>query len=183
MKNTIQTVRFPVSSVISSPLSNEIRQLVDLALKGDTEAKASLDAQTDPKVLKELAFFGCLSLVDIVSISANLGTMLFDVYMSNTPEPQSPLSKLVYQKRNAELAEMLDKEEIEVPDFAKKTIQKTMLDDTAWSKTTFNAWLDVTAEDTGKTLKRYFPMSSYGIKFFNEVVNSAALALYEEGLL
>jgi hypothetical protein len=182
MKNTHQIVKFPVSAIIASPLSNEARSLIDLALKGDVEAKASLDAQIDPKVAKELAFFHCLSLADVVDVNVCLGTLLFDVYMCSTPEPVSPLSKLVFQKRNAELAESLDKDEISVPDFAKKTIQKTMMDDAAWSKTTFNAWVVFRGED-GKDLKKYFPISAQGVRFFNTVVASAAEALYEEGLV
>ena len=181
IKNVNQVVKFPVSTIITSPLSEEIRGLLPRAIKGDEDANAEIALKIDPRAQKEMAFYGCSNLTDTIDIKMTLGGLLFDVYVHANQEPASPMAKHIWRKRIQELADTFDKDEFVVPDYAKGCLQRVLLSDDEWKKVSFNVSFPVVEE--GKEVLRFFSLNHSGAQFFKQVSLAAAEALYEDGLL
>jgi hypothetical protein len=208
--NVQQSILFPVSSIIKSDLSEELKALVPKvrtarrlleslqAAKIETEEGLAnvqqrqaeldellkqIDEKTPDKMKKELAFFGAARLSDDVSVFMKLGTVLFDLYMRLTPEPPSPLGKLIWRKRSMELAELMEKEPLEIPEWGKAAMTKALMDDDIWSNTSLTVWVEVDVDGEPEKGKRYFTINAKGTIYFKKVLEAAAEALYSPELL
>jgi hypothetical protein len=218
MKNVTQSIVFPVSSIIPSPIPEDLRDLFnrartaslladqvkaanDAAMKDATltdaqvenetktrnDAKALADeltAKTSEKMTKELSHFGCKGLLETVTVSMKLGTWLFDLYCLSTPRPEAPLHQHIWNKRNMELADTVDKDEFELPAWSVPAIRRGLLDDETWKNANLSAWVEVASDKEGEApLKRFFTMRSMGAQFFGKIMEAAAEALYTDDLL
>lgn len=210
MDNISQSIPFPVSSIIKSELDDNLKMLVPKvrsarrlleslqSAKIETEEglvniqqrqaeldalHAELDAATPDNMKKELNFFGAARASDDVRVFMKLGTVLFDLYMRLTPEPQSPLGKLIWKKRAMELAELMEKELLEVPDWGKAAMTRALMDEDVWNNTSLTVWVEAPAEGSEEKGKRYFTINAKGTVYFKKVLEAAAEALYDPGLL
>ena len=155
-------------------------------LQDTAEAQvAALVAQIPEANKKELANFGCVQPFETVGVTIKLGTLLFDLYALLTPQPTAPLHQLIWQKRNMELAETVDKDEFELPSWAVTPVRKALLDDETWKNaniSAISAWVALKADGDAEPLKRFFTMKSVGAQFYAEIMQAAAEALYTDEL-
>lgn len=198
-ENITESVRFPAYSLLKSEINAELKSLVfkvrsqrqtveALKTSGAETAEheknlasfaEELSQGTPESFHKEMEFYGIGSLADDIDVKMKLGSLLFDLYIHMSPEPASPLGKLVWKKKLMELAEMLDKPEGVVPEWACEPVTRALSDDSIWSKTQLTAWVEVPGpEGATEPLKRFFPINPNGAAFFQKVLTAAAEALY-----
>jgi hypothetical protein len=206
MKNVSQTINFPVSALTPTKLADDVNELAQQlriaksALEARNEnttpeeaevltnkvndVERQLRAGLTPENLKELAFFGASLPIDGVLVSMRLGNVFFDLYQRMTPEPTAPLQKAIHKKRGMELAELLDKDEFELPSYAVPALRKALMDETFWDTVSLHVWVDLPAETPdAEKLKRFFTINSKGTIYFTDVLTAAAEALYTDELL
>lgn len=209
MQNITQTVKFPVSSIILSPVTDDLRVLMmkareakqaydampsetpaDVTTPGPlkdlwdayVKARGELDAATSDKLKTELEHFGATALSDDVNVNMQLGTAMFDIYSRLTPEPQAPLAKLIWRKKSMELAEVFDANEFTIPDYAMGAIRRALLDESVWSSLSLSAWVDLVPGDGGAIRRQYFSVSPKGVRYFHKILEAAAEMVYTEEL-
>lgn len=183
--NTTETVKVPASFLVSGfqGLSTEIQAKVIELAREQSKAKAEnreLEASVVEEVAgllpenmrKELAAVGATLPSDQIDLTMRLGDFLYHTYAFNTKPSQAPLALKRHEKRLMELAEALDKEEIEVPSDVLKTAEEVMADETKWDATQFGAILTVDGNS------KYLGLSALGASIFRKVVDSA-VSLFE----
>jgi hypothetical protein len=168
-------------SVPAESTPEETAALAALQAEADAQVAALL-AQLPEQNKKELEHFGAKSVFETVAVSIKLGTLLFDLYSMLTAKPEAPLGQLIWQKRNMELAEAVDKDEFELPSWSVNAIRRALLDDETWKKANISAYVSLPAEGDAEPLKRFFTMKSMGAQFYGEVMQAAAEALYTDDL-
>lgn len=144
---------------------------------------AEVKKHVTDKMRKELSFFGAETPDVDVDVHMKLGAVLLDLYLRMNPEPTPPLSKLVWKKRNMELAECLEKADVVVPEWAKPFIQKAMMDDQVWSHSNLSVWVNVKVDGVETPMMRFFGIKAEGSKHFTKVMEAAAEAVYSPELL
>lgn len=211
MDNVSQSLPFPVYMLIRSEFGEELTALVPKArqqraklqtllldaspqveeavkelgvLQAEHEATmAEVKKHVTDKMRKELSFFGAETPDVDVDVHMKLGAVLLDLYLRMNPEPTPPLSKLVWKKRNMELAECLEKADVVVPEWAKPFIQKAMMDDQVWSHSNLSVWVNVKVNGVETPMMRFFGIKAEGSKHFTKVMEAAAEAVYSPELL
>jgi hypothetical protein len=187
MENVTQTVIFPMSSLLGE-LPADVAELMSKLSSAKQEERAGLEAEIVTRLPENLAqacqSYGAKSPADKIKVNLKLGNVLFDLYLLSNPEPKSPLAALVWQKRSMEIAESLDREDLQVPESAAPSIRRALMDDAVWSRANLSAWVELPADEEGQAPKRrYFQINSAGAAFFNKVLAAAATTMYTEDLL
>jgi hypothetical protein len=120
-----------------------------------------------PKKIKDtLAGFGVESPTDRVPVTLETAAVLFDLYCKGATRPESPLGKRLVAKKEQELAEALNKEEFEIPEWARQPIHNALSNDAIWTKT------DMTAYTVVDDQRRFFVINYKGASYFTGVINA-----------
>jgi hypothetical protein len=136
------------------------------------QEKAVLKALYSPEAAAALEIFGKDLHTDGIGASATLGSVLFDIYLSQAVEPTAPLLKHIHQKKIQEAASTLDAEEFDVPEYVKEAVQVILSDDEKWKKCAFTVL--ITNKDGGKHAITITPA---GVQVYNQIME-ALIALF-----
>lgn len=185
MRNVSQLVSFPAASMTQAELPEDIKAMCislvtaqDLTEDQIRERRAEILSAMPEQLKKELSFYGAELPTDKIQVGMKAGTLLFDAYIAATKQPEAPLAKHLHKKRVMELAEMLNSEEFEVPEWAVPGIKSVLEDDQAWKRLQPTAWIEVgTNSETGESQKKHFTLTSQGANFFSDVLSAAIQAV------
>jgi hypothetical protein len=189
MQNITQTVLFPVSSIIATPIPDDLKELlikIRQARMADPDGVSQgliseLRTKTPEKIQSEVSAYGAVGLESDVEVVMRLGTALFDVYMRMTPEPAAPLGKLIWRKKNMELAEIFDRPEFDLPSWAASSVTRALMDETIWNNLSLSVWVEVGPAAAGEEpLRKYFTVSAKGSSYFGKILEAAANLVYSE---
>jgi len=172
IKNNSQVCKFPIFSLIGQSLPQDL-----VALLGGSD-KAAIDAATTPEVTEMLKGFEAESVVDLVDIETSLGAFLFDCYLAGVTTPSTPMGTHIASKRAQELASIFEKEEFDIPDYARLAIRNTLTTDALWAKISVTSF---SKSKDGET-KRFLTLSSRGVNAYHEIMSAATEALYDPEL-
>lgn len=152
MKNLTQTVSFKAFAIIPPSES------VDLYKKNPS-------AVIDDKTRKQLDHIGAETVNSDIGVSLTVGSFLFDLYATHTPKPEAPLLIHLFNKKMSEFAEILNKDEFDVPGEILECAKKVLADSELWKKTVVATYVSVGEE------KRTIAMTSQGISYFGQILN------------
>jgi hypothetical protein len=187
MKNITQSVVFPVSTILTKPVPSELKEafLTWGEIQDDTERAAKRKELLGlmPKELKEeVESFGAELPYDSIVINMKLGMLFMDCYLARVKPTESPLGRLVFQKKAQELAQELNKEEFEIPEWAQEPIRVALYDENVWKTVSPTVWVDVAQEPEKEPTKKHFTLNSRGANFFNQIISAASEAVYNSEL-
>lgn len=172
--NIIETIKVPASFLVDgiNALPDEVkRRLLTLTQTTDEAEKSKeleeLIALIPEEMQKNLNFVGAKLPTDIVELSMKLGDFLYHLWTFNTKPAQAPLAIKRHEKRTMELADTLDKLEIEVPEDVKKVVSSILDDEPKWKATQFGAFVVV----DGQT--KYLGLTAVGAACFTKILNAA----------
>jgi hypothetical protein len=112
----------------------ETRALPFVALLSN-EDRAKIVGDDIPPALKPVAeSLGVTKPSDTVEFSLSLGSLIFDVYHTQTEMPKAPLALERERAKRLSLSEELDKDTFDVPDDVKSILEKTLSEDSEWTK-------------------------------------------------
>jgi hypothetical protein len=80
------------------------------------------------------ASLGVENLGDNVNFSLSLGSVIFDIYHTQTQLPKAPLAQEREKAKRLKLAEEFDRDAFEVPEDIKALLEKTLSEDSTWEK-------------------------------------------------
>ena len=179
-KNITESIKVPASFLVSgfSDLDKEAQEQIVFMSKEQSRRRAEnrdLNAEeikglTDllpDKMKAELATIGAVLPYDQIELSMRLGDFLYHIFAAHSKPSQAPLALKRHEKRLMELAETLDKEEIDVPRDVVELVGSVMGDEEKWSVTQFGVLLTVEGE------KKYLGVTSVGASIFRKVVDAA----------
>lgn len=189
MKNVTQTIKFPALAICSTQSPTELtKAIAELHLArakkeevDEAEIKAAEEkvrANTPEQLRAELDAMQVALPGDMIDLTMSVGSLIFDTYMHVVKPPQAPLARHLYQKRCQDLAELLDKDEFELPDYAKGAVKQCLSSEPIWAQLNASVWSEIDSKD-GK-VKRFTPINSKGVNYFNEVVNALTGVFIEE---
>ena len=118
---------------------------------------------------KNLTFVGARLPTDVIELSMRLGDFVYHVWTSNTKPTQAPLAIKRHEKRTMELADTLDKNDIEVPEDIKNVLLGVLEDEDKWKVTQFGAFVTVDGQN------RYLGLTSVGASCFTKILNAAIM--------
>lgn len=181
IQNISQTV--PILAILflkNRPDNAHIHDLQVVASAKDKESAAELreklKRELSPETLKECQRLGVELPCDPIEITVELGSFLFDIYINQVTEPEPPLLKTIWKKRNLYLADLFDKTEFKLEDlkFAIDPIKSTLLDSEKWKKVTITGWYKINDN------KYAISMNSVGILQFPKILEAAGEMFYQE---
>ena len=170
-KNTTQLFRFPTFALCGDVFPKEMTQHFQ---SNNQDAIAEL---MTPELSEIVSGFGSKSPTDLVSVEVSLGTFLFDCYLAGVTVPNTPMGKHIASKRSQELAQLFDKEEFELPDYASVAVRNTLTNDNLWAKILVTGFV-VKSDGT----KNPIPLSSTGASYYNQILSAAADLIYDPEL-
>lgn len=171
IKNIKQTFRFPAFALLGDSLPKELTSLIPA---GDQDA---IMAQVTPDIAEKLGAFGVKSPTDLVLVETTLGIFLFDCYILGAVTPNTPMGKHISAKYAQELAQLLERDEFTIPDYALEAIRKTLSVENLWNRIQATAYI-TDKEDT----KRFLTLSSQGISYYHNILSAAAESVYDQTL-
>ena len=114
--------------------TRETRPLPFVALLSNDDRLSIKDSEI-PDTLKPMAAsLGVENLGDNVNFSLSLGSVIFDIYHTQTQLPKAPLAQEREKAKRLKLAEEFDRDAFEVPEDIKALLEKTLSEDSAWEK-------------------------------------------------
>ena len=180
VKNISETVKVPASFLVDGfqGLSAEAKEKVILISQKQALSEAEnkeLDASEIAEVVAllpdkmkaDLAHIGAMLPSDQVALTMRLGDFLYHVYAFNVKPTAAPLAAKRHEKRIMELAEILDKDEIDVPKEVLDVTEAVLSDDKKWQATQFGALLTVDGSN------KYIGLSAFGASIFKKVLDAA----------
>jgi len=140
-------VRFAAKDVIGEKLDDATNYaLKTLALARTPEdreaAKKALDAALTDPVKAGLKRFGAESLNSVIEVRVDLGSFLYDCYLTSSIQPKAPLQIAMFNRRLQAIAARYTKEdafEIEAEELA--VIRKTLDSESVWESAKFAAYV------------------------------------------
>jgi len=114
--------------------TRETRPLPFVALLSNDDRLSIKDSEI-PDTLKPMAAsLGVENLGDNVNFSLSLGSVIFDIYHTQTQLPKAPLAQEREKAKRLKLAEEFDRDAFEVPEDIKALLEKTLSEDSTWEK-------------------------------------------------
>jgi len=101
--------------------------------KTQEERQEILDALS-PAAKEKLAALGVELPTDLVSVSLNLGSMMFDTLYSHKFPPGAPLRRAIFEKTKQDFALKLSSPEFELTDEEVKSLETILGTDELWDK-------------------------------------------------
>lgn len=181
VKNITETIKVPVSFLVDmKDVSDDAKKaLIDYVQMLDGEEKSKkreeLISMMPEKFLEEAKLLGASLPTDVIDLHMKLGDFLFMIFAHNFKPVQAPLAIKRHEKRLGELADILSKDEFDVPEDVKKTVSSVMSDEEKWKESQFSAFIEV-GEGDQKEVK-YLGLTSMGANFFTKIINAAIEAV------
>lgn len=130
--------------------------------------KEILKSMYSPEAVGTLETFGKELHTDGVEPTLTLGSVLFDIYLSQQKEdPSAPLLKMAYNKKIQDLAALFNSDEFEVPEDVMSVVKDVLSDDKKWKECSFTVLLN-RADGRHHAVS----ISSAGMNVYTEVMSS-----------
>lgn len=186
-----QSVRFPAIAIMGIQDADRLNSLAQLL----TEYESAGDDEKRQEILKKAEQFttseeidslvktlGVQSYLDFLNVYLDLGSFLFDVYVSNTKEPEAPIAKFAFHKKMQDLSKTLKEQDLsadQLDEEFRKTVVQALSDDEKWKALQVFAYVEKDQKSV------HFPINTQAIYLFDKVINRALevlnVELYAEG--
>lgn len=179
LANVEQTVQMPAVSFYSEKIENiefiqKLNAYYAAAAENPSASLGALETELEeicPKDLKENLAKDSLKPYSHIDITTNLGHVIFDIFMTHTEVPMSPLKKKVLEKQVQELAAMLNKSEFEIDDTIQALLRKVLNDDELWTKTAFSV---------ETSTNKHMQVNYRGIEAFHKIIEKLVEAFLKD---
>ena len=179
MKNVKETINLPALFILTNEQIKSIKDLESRFIKysqnlskgiENSDEKSEIHNLLPLDVRARLNSFGVHLPTDKISMTMSVGDFFYSIYIAHVEKPEAPLAIKRYERKLSDYAELMYKEEIDLPEDMRSVIIEVMLDDNKWKNTKFGAIID-----TGP--KKYIIISHKGITNFEQVLKAAEEAL------
>lgn len=148
------------------------------------EYEARMAEKMPEWMAKECKAFGVKYPSDKVTLNVRLGNVLFDLFRQGSVEPQAPLAQALYRKKALDYAEVLDKEEFEIPAEVGKAAERMLMDDKLWEECIVSAWCEVSSENEDEESKKVgMTLKTGGLMQYKEILGGLLASFMPESVI
>lgn len=164
VENLTQTLKAQASIFLSVSVTGDLLK----AVPETEEQRAEIIEKLPPVVKEQLAKVGAEIPTDLVDLSLDLGSFIFDVYYSNQQTPEAPLRKALFEREKQDLALKLSQKSFVLPEPVVSELTNVLSDDNLWKKVKISVY---TGDPKGSN-KNHYNFSHLIINNFGKVLEA-----------
>ena len=174
IKNVVGTAKFQMFNIASQALPEESFKVIQSYAKGEVDLTLVMNSLPE-WFRNEMDRLGTKDPLAFIDLKIDLGALIYELYLQNSTLPEAPLARALKEKKNAEYAEELSKEEFELPVEVRKKVLEVITTDDKWNSFIITCYSEVEGENV------YLALKTAAFTMFSGI-NEALLEAFMEGM-